>query len=113
MENTISERLENLERHLNTLTEKVRQLQDMIVSMQNSGNTNSPYSGNAFQSPCGSTFKYQPNNPWVTPPMPVNQNSVQNTNAIEQKLDRLLELFNNNFSRLNFRLEALENERRE
>lgn len=113
MENTIAERLERLERHLNTLTEKVRRLQDMIVSVQDSANTNSPYSGDAFQSPCGSTFKYQPNNPWVTPPMPLNRTSGQNDSVIEQKLDRLLELLNNNFSRLNFRLEALENERRE
>ena len=48
----------------------------------------------------------------MNPPTP-GQSPVQNNNSIEQKLDRLLELINNNFSRLNFRLEALENERRE
>lgn len=106
-------KVESLERHLNTLTEKVRDLEGVIMGIQNSANTNSPYSGNAFRSPFGSPFKYQPTTPIIHSPTVVGQSPVQNNNSIEQKLDRLLELFNNNFSRLNFRLEALENERRE
>ena len=58
MGKTIEERLENLERHLNTLTEKVRDIESIIISIQNNTNANSPYSGNAFQSPYGNPFRY-------------------------------------------------------
>lgn len=111
MEKDLLLRLEALERTVRTLDVKVSQLEVLIANMQ----VNGPYSGNAFRSPAGNPFQYQPAVSVMNPPTlgqsPVQH--VQNINSIEQKLDRLLELFNNNFSRLNFRLEALENERRE
>jgi len=111
MEKTIAERVESLERTVNALTTKVSQLETLIANI--GGNqANSPYSGNAFQSPFGNPFQYQP--PILTP-QDYNKhiNDIQSSSMIIQKLDRLLELFNNNFSRLNFRLDVLENERKE
>ena len=109
MGKTIEERLENLERHLNTLTEKVRDIESIIISIQNNTNANSPYSGNAFQSPYGNPFRYS-----VAPQeCDKHTNDIQSSSIIIQKLDELLNQFNNNFSRLNWRLEALENQRKE
>ena len=108
MEKEILLRVEALERTVRTLDVKVSQLEVLIANMQ----VNGPYSGNAFRSPFGNPFQYQPAVPVMNQPI-LGQSPVQNNNSIEQKLDRLLELFNNNFSRLNFRLEALENERKE
>ena len=111
MEKTIAERVENLERVVNTLTSKVSQLEALIMNISSS-HVNSPYSGNAFQRPYGTPFQYQP--PILTA-QDYNKhvNDIQSSSMILQKLDRLLELFNNNFSRLDFRLEAIENERKE
>lgn len=111
MEKDILLRVEALERTVRTLDAKISQLEVLIANMPNNTQVNGPYNGNAFQRPFGKPFNYFSFDPTV--PMPQPQMIVQNVNAIEQKLDRLLELFNNNFSRLNFRLEALENERRE
>ena len=108
MEKDILLRVEALERTVRTLDVKVSQLEVLIANMQ----VNGPYSGNAFRSPFGNPFQYQPAVPVMNQPT-LGQSPVQANNSIEQKLDRLLELLNNNFSRLNFRLEALENERRE
>jgi hypothetical protein len=111
MEITIAERVENLEKAVNALTTKVSQLEALIVNIGGS-QVNSPYSGNAFQRPYGNPFQYQP--PILTP-QDYNKhvNDIQSSSMIIQKLDSLLELFNNNFSRLNFRLDVLENERKE
>ena len=109
MERELLLRIEALERTVRTLDVKVSQLE---MSLANNTQVNGPYSGNAFRSPFGNSFQCQPVVSVMNPPTP-GQSPVQNNNSIEQKLDRLLELINNNFSRLNFRLEALENERRE
>lgn len=109
MEKDVLLRVEALERTVRTLDAKVSQLE---MSLANNTQVNGPYSGNAFRSPVGNPFQYQPVVSVMNPPIP-GQSPVQNNNSVEQKLDRLLELINNNFSRLNFRLEALENERRE
>lgn len=112
MERELLLRVEALERTVRTLDAKVSQLEMSLANMSNNTQVNGPYSGNAFRSPFGNPFQYQPAVPVMNPPTP-GQSPVQNINSVEQKLDRLLELLNNNFSRLNFRLEALENERRE
>ena len=112
MEKELLLRIEALERIVRTLDAKVSQLEMSFANMPNNTQVNGPYSGNAFRSPFGNPFQYQPAVPVMNQPI-LGQSPVQNNNSIEQKLDRLLELFNNNFSRLNFRLEALENERRE
>ena len=112
MEKELLLRVEALERTVRTLDAKVSQLEMSLANMHNNTQVNGPYNGNAFRSPFGNPFQYQPVVPIMNPPAP-GQSSVQNNNSVEQKLDRLLELMNNNFSRLNFRLEALENERRE
>lgn len=109
MEKELLLRVEALERIVRTLDAKVSQLE---MSLANNTQVNGPYSGNAFRSPFGSPFQYQPVGSVMNPPT-LGQSPVQANNSVEQKLDRLLELINNNFSRLNFRLEALENERRE
>lgn len=112
MEKELLLRVEALERTVRTLDAKVSQLEMSLANMPNNAQVNGPYSGNAFRSPFGNPFQYQPVVPVMNPPTP-GQSPVQANNSVEQKLDRLLELINNNFSRLNFRLEALENERRE
>lgn len=115
MEQTINERLDNLEKSISTLVDRynklgndvstlikrVSQLEVALTNMQLSNQTNSPYSGNAFASPFGNPFKYSAAvNPTTLP--------IDNETIIIKKLDRLLDLFNNNFSRLNFKLEDLE-----
>lgn len=112
MEKDILLRVEALERTVRTLDVKVSQLEMTLANMPNNMQVNGPYNGNAFRSPFGNPFQYQPVVPVMNPPTP-GQSPAQANNSVEQKLDRLLELFSNNFSRLNFRLEALENERRE
>lgn len=112
MERELLLRVEALERTVRTLDAKVSQLEMSLANMHNNTQVNGPYNGNAFRSPFGNSFQCQPVVSVMNPPTP-DQSPVQNNNSIEQKLDRLLELINNNFSRLNFRLEALENERRE
>ena len=112
MEKELLLRVEALERTVRTLDAKVSQLEMSLANMHNNTQVNGPYNGNAFRSPFGNPFQYQPVVPIMNPPA-LGQSPVQNNNSVEQKLDRLLELMNNNFSRLNFRLEALENERRE
>ena len=122
MEKTPAERLENLEKSISTLVDKynklgndvstlikrVSQLEVALTNMQLSNQTNTPYSGNAFASPFGNPFRYTTVSPIQSVSEIPNQNDV-----IIQKLDRIIDLFNNNFSRLNWRLEALENERKE
>ena len=122
MEQTINERLDNLEKSISTLVDRynklgndvstlikrVSQLEVALTNMQLSNQTNSPYSGNAFQSPFGNPFRYTTVSPIQSVSEIPNQNEV-----IIQKLDRIIDLFNNNFSRLNWRLEALENQRKE
>lgn len=122
MEKTPAERLDNLEKSISTLVDRynklgndvstlikrVSQLEVALTNMQLSNQTNSPYSGNAFQSPFGNPFRYTT----VSPIQPVSEIPNQN-DVIIQKLDRIIDLFNNNFSRLNWRLEALENQRKE
>lgn len=122
MEKTPAERLDNLEKSISTLVDRynklgndvstlikrVSQLEVALTNMQLSNQTNSPYSGNAFQSPYGNPFRYTT----VSPIQSVSEIPNQN-DAIIQKLDRIIDLFNNNFSRLNWRLEALENQRKE
>lgn len=120
MEKTPAERLDNLEKSISTLVDRynklgndvstlikrVSQLEVALTNMQLNNQTNSPYSGNAFASPFGSPIKYSaPVNPTALP--------IDNETMIIQKLDRIIDLFNNNFSRLNWRLEALENQRKE
>lgn len=129
MEQTINERLDNLEKSISTLVDRynklgndvsalikrVSQLEVALTNMQLSNQTNSPYSGNAFASPFGNPFRYS----IVPQECDKRVNDIQNTNDIQsssiiiQKLDRIIDLFNNNFSRLNWRLEALENQRKE
>lgn len=109
MEKELLLRIEALERIVRTLDAKVSQLEMSLANMPNNTQVNGPYSGNAFQSPFGKPFQYSP----VTPGCDKHTNDIQSSSLIVQKLDRLLELINNNFSRLNFRLEALKNERRE
>ena len=122
MEKTPAERLDNLEKSISTLVDRynklgndvstlikrVSQLEVALTNMQLSNQTNSPYSGNAFASPFGNPFRYTT----VSPIQPVSEIPNQN-DVIIQKLDRIIDLFNNNFSRLNWRLEALENQRKE
>lgn len=122
MEKTPAERLDNLEKSISTLVDRynklgndvstlikrVSQLEVALTNMQLSNQTNSPYSGNAFASPFGNPFRYTT----VTPIQSVSEIPNQNE-AIIQKLDRIIDLFNNNFSRLDWRLEALENQRKE
>lgn len=122
MEKTPAERLDNLEKSISTLVDRynklgndvstlikrVSQLEVALTNMQLSNQTNSPYSGNAFASPFGNPFRYTTVSPIQSVSEIPNQNDV-----IIQKLDRIIDLFNNNFSRLNWRLEALENERKE
>lgn len=122
MEKTPAERLDNLEKSISTLVDRhnklgndvstlikrVSQLEVVLTNMQLGNQTNSPYSGNAFASPFGNPFRYTT----VSPIQPVSEIPNQN-DVIIQKLDRIIDLFNNNFSRLNWRLEALENQRKE
>lgn len=122
MEKTPAERLDNLEKSINTLVDRynklgndvsalikrVSQLEVALTNMQLSNQTNSPYSGNAFASPFGNPFRYTTVSPIQSVSEIPNQNEV-----IIQKLDRIIDLYNNNFSRLNWRLEALENQRKE
>lgn len=122
MEKTPAERLDNLEKSISTLVDRynklgndvsalikrVSQLEVALTNMQLSNQTNTPYSGNAFASPFGNPFRYTTVSPIQSVSEIPNQNDV-----IIQKLDRIIDLFNNNFSRLNWRLEALENERKE
>ena len=105
---TVTERLENLEGCVSRLVTRVDQLEAAIANIQASSTTFNPYSGNAFQSPFGKPFRYSTVNP-VNPTTP----PIDNETIIIQKLDRIIDLFNNNFSRLNWRLEALENQRKE
>ena len=95
-----AERLENLEKCVNNLIERISKIESALANIQQANQTNSPYSGNAFASPYGNPFKYSTLNPTTLP--------IDNETIIIQKLDRLLDLFNNNFSRLNFKLEDLE-----
>ena len=126
-----TERLENLERAVSSLLDRYNKLENTVNRLENTisalekrvsqaevtlTNTQlkfSPYQGNAFQSPYGNPFRYTT----VTPIQSVNeipnQNDIQSSSIIIQKLDRIIDLFNNNFSRLNWRLEALENQRKE
>lgn len=108
MGKTIEERLENLEKAHNALATKVCQIEASMLNLANTNQANSPYSGNAFQSPFGNPFRYTTVSPIQSVSEIPNQNEV-----IIQKLDRIIDLFNNNFSRLNWRLEALENQRKE
>lgn len=108
MEKTIAERLENLEKAHNALATKVCQIEANMLNLANTNQANSPYSGNAFQSPFGNLFRYTTVSPIQSVSEIPNQNDV-----IIQKLDRIIDLFNNNFSRLNWKLEALENQRKE
>ena len=115
MEKTIAERLENLEKAHNALATKVCQIEANMLNLVHTNQANSPYSGNAFQSPFGNPFRYS-----IVPQecdKRVNDtqstNDIQSSSIIIQKLDRIIDLFNNNFSRLNWRLEALENQRKE
>ena len=108
MEKTIAERLENLEKAHNALATKVYQIEANMLNLVHTNQANSPYSGNAFQSPFGNPFRYTTVSPIQSVSEIPNQNEV-----IIQKLDRIIDLFNNNFYRLNVRLEALENERKE
>nr|DAR97392.1 MAG TPA: Prefoldin subunit 1, Prefoldin subunit/CCT, PFD, CryoEM, Molecular Chaperone.8A [Caudoviricetes sp.] len=122
MEKTPAERLDNLEKSISTLVDRynklgndvstlikrVSQLEVALTNMQLSNQTNGPYSGNAFASPFGNPFSYTTVSPIQSVSEIPNQNEV-----IIQKLDRIIDLFNNNFSRLNWRLEALENQRKE
>lgn len=105
---TVAERLENLEGCVSRLVTRVDQLEAAIANIQAFSHTVNPYSGDAFRSPYGNQFKYSTVNP-VNPTTP----PIDNETIIIQKLDKLLDLFNNNFSRLNWRLEALENQRKE
>jgi len=105
MEKVITERLENLEKNVYNLSTRISQIESMLANIQQANQTSSPYSGNAFASPYGSPFKYSTVNPTTLP--------IDNETIIIQKLDRIIDLFNNNFSRLNWRLEALENQRKE
>ena len=123
MEKTPAERLDNLEKSISTLVnrynklgndvstliKRVSQLEVALTNMQLSNQTNSPYSGNAFTSPFGNPFRYSA----VPQECDKHTNDIQSSSIIIQKLERLLELFNNNFSRLDFRLEALENKIKE
>ena len=109
-----TERLENLEGCVSRLIERVSKLESAIANIQQSNQANSPYSGDAFKSPYGKPFQYFSFDPTVPmPQMSVQNASIVNDSIINQKLDRLLELFNNNFSRLNFRLDELEKQRKE
>lgn len=108
MGKTIEERLENLEKAHNVLATKVCQIEANMLNLVHTNQANSPYSGNAFQSPFGNPFRYTT----VSPIQPVSEIPNQNE-VIIQKLDKIIDLFNNNFSRLNWRLEALENQRKE
>lgn len=105
MEKIITERLENLEKNVYNLSTRISQIESMLASVQQANQTNSPYSGNAFQSPYGKPFKCSTVNLATLP--------IDNETIIIKKLDELLNQFNNNFSRLNWRLEALENQRKE
>lgn len=98
-----AERLENLEKCVNNLIDRIAKIESALANIQQSNQTSSPYSGNAFQSPYGNPFRYTT----VVPIQSVSEIPNQN-DVIIQKLDRLLDLFNNNFSRLNFKLEDLE-----
>lgn len=115
MEKTIAERLENLERVVNTLSARMGHIEVTLTNLSLANQANSPYSGNAFQSPFGNPFRYSV----VPQECDKRVNDMQNTNDIQsssiiiQKLDNLLNQFNSNFSRLNWRLEALENQRKE
>lgn len=100
-----AERLENLEKCVNNLINRIAKIESMLANIQQANQTNSPYSGNAFASPFGSPFKYSAVNPTTLP--------IDNETIIIKKLDEILNQFNNNFSRLNWRLEALENQRKE
>ena len=127
MEKTPAERLDNLEKSISTLVDRynklgndvstlikrVSQLEVALTNMQLSNQTNTPYSGNAFASPFGNPFRYTTVTPIQSVSEIPNQNDIQSSSMIIQKLDRIIDLFNNNFSRLNWRLEALENERKE
>lgn len=126
MEKTIAERLENLERVVSSLLDRYNKLENTVNRLENTISTLekrvsqaevtltnaqlkfSPYQGNAFQSPYGNPFRYTT----VTPIQSVSEIPNQN-DVIIQKLDNLLNQFNSNFSRLNWRLEALENQRKE
>lgn len=127
MEKTPAERLDNLEKSISTLVDRynklgndvstlikrVSQLEVALTNMQLSNQTNSPYSGNAFQSPFGNPFRYTTVTPIQSVSEVPNQNEIQSSSIIIQKLDNILNQFNSNFSRLNWRLEALENQRKE
>lgn len=112
---TLADRYNKLENGVSTLSKRVDQLEALVANIQNSNQTNSPYNGNAFQSPFGNPFRYSV----VPQECDKHANDTQNTNDIQsssiiiKKLDRIIDLFNNNFSRLNWRLEALENQRKE
>lgn len=105
MEKIITERLENLEKNVYNLSTRISQIESMLANIQQSNQTSSPYNGNAFQSPFGKPIKYSTVNLATLP--------IDNETIIIKKLDELLNQFNNNFSRLNWRLEALENQRKE
>ena len=123
MEKAPAERLDNLEKSISTLVDRynklgndvsalikrVSQLEVALTNMQLSNQTNSPYSGNAFASPFGNPFRYSA----VPQECDKHTNDIQSSSIIIQKLERLLELFNNNFSRLDWRLEALESKIKE
>lgn len=101
-----AERLENLEKCVNNLIARISKLESAIANIQQANQTNSPYSGNAFASPFGNPFKYSAAvNPTTLP--------IDNEAMIIKKLDELLSQFNSNFSRLNWRLEAIENKIKE
>jgi hypothetical protein len=112
---TVAERLENLEGCVSRLVTRVDQLEATIANIQAFSPTINPYSGNAFQSPFGKPFRYSV----VPQECDKRVNDIQNTNDIQsssiiiQKLEKLLDVLNNNFSRLDWRLEALENQRKE
>ena len=121
-----TERLENLERAVSSLLDRYNKLENTVNRLENTISTLekrvsqaevtltnaqlkfSPYQGDAFASPYGNPFRYTT----VTPIQSVSEIPNQN-DVIIQKLDNLLNQFNSNFSRLNWRLEALENQRKE
>lgn len=100
-----AERLENLEKCANNLINRIAKIESMLANIQQANQANSPYSGNTFASPYGNPVKYSTVNLATLP--------IDNETIIIKKLDELLNQFNNNFSRLNWRLEALENQRKE
>lgn len=127
MEKEILSRIESLERSISTLADRYNKLENTVSRLENTISTLekrvsqaevtltnaqlkfSLYQGNAFQSPYGNPFRYSA----VPQECDKHTNDIQSSSIIIQKLDRIIDLFNNNFSRLNWRLEALENQRKE